>query len=247
MKWAQAHRAPALQGFPWERGMGLQGTFGSLADGTSVGWKLESSWMVQVSPHSGSECPVTMGRSSETASELVSLGSGLHLAEPCVLGHPELLCWVTCFMERALNPETLLNQWVLIYVLDLVSKWSYKHSYGTGAAIYLARPFSMYVHQWVGISVGVGPGDGWLELAKKKEVWVDGVTFPKRRWIHNSTSSSWSTTVLQLQWYMEKGINCILKPSFVEGVEQQRQCRQEESIHSVLFVNIWTSPPLQAL
>lgn len=24
-------------------------------------------------------------------------------------------------MERALNPETLLNQWVLIYVLDLVS------------------------------------------------------------------------------------------------------------------------------
>jgi len=48
--------------------------------------------MVQVSPHSGSECPVTMGRSSQTASELVSLGSGLHLAEPCVLGHPELLC-----------------------------------------------------------------------------------------------------------------------------------------------------------
>lgn len=29
--------------------------------------------------------------------------------------------------------------------------------------------------------LGVGPGEGWLELAKKKEVWEDGVTFPERR------------------------------------------------------------------
>lgn len=226
--------------------MGLQGTFGSLADGTSVGWKLESSWMVQVSPHSGSECPVTMGRSSQTASELVSLGSGLHLAEPCP-GAPGAAVLSNLFHGASTKSRDLTQPVGSHLCIRFSIQWSYKHSYGTGAAIYLARPFSMYVHQWVGISVGVGPGDGWLELAKKKEVWVDGVTFPKRRWIHNSTSSSWSTTVLQLQWYMEKGINCILKPSFVEGVEQQRQCKQEESIHSVLFVNIWTSPPLQAL